>query len=92
MPDGWEYYAAASPYAGIGFCATLGKGGAAAVAGLLAGGVAGGIVYISMKDAPKEQKILWALVSGLLTGGAAAAMAYFYCKGTEVGAPVRVMR
>jgi len=45
-----------------------------------------------MKDAPKEQKILWALVSGLLTGGAAAAMAYFYCKGTEVGAPVRVMR
>jgi len=90
MPDGYGYYAA--PYAGIGFCATLGKGKAAAVAGLLAGGVTGGIVYVSMKDAPKEQKILWALVGGLLTGGATAAIAYFYCKGAEVGAPVRVMR
>ena len=88
MPDG--YYAA--PYTGVGFCATLGKGGAAVVAGLLVGAATGGLFYAYEKSLSKEDRIKGAIVLGLIFGGTAAGLAYFFCKGVEVGAPVRVMR
>ena len=80
------------PYAGVGFCATLGAGKAAAVAGLLAGAAMGGLFYATEKSLSKEERIKGAVVLGLIFGGTAAGLAYFFCKGVEVGAPVRVMR
>ena len=82
------------PYAGVGLCTTLGAGKAAVVAGAL-GGVASGILFYALtkdEETSKEERVKLGFISGLLIGGLAATVAYFFCKGVEVGAPVRVMR
>jgi len=84
------------PYAGVGLCTTLGAGKAAVVGGILGGVATGILAYIYTLSAgeeviSKEERVKYAFISGLLIGGLTATLAYFYCKGVEVGAPVRVM-
>ena len=75
---------------------TLGAGKAAVVGGVLGGVAAGILAYtytLSVGEAiSKEERIKYAFITGLAIGGLTATLAYFFCKGVEVGAPVRVMR